>query len=82
LTIRPGTNDIGQLMRKSLMAFAPGIIGHICTIIIQDGLFPATIFETMQMDLYTRSMQATDLVKEIENSPVIHGVGHVQANDM
>jgi len=27
-------------------------------------------------------MQETDLMKEIEHAPVIHGVGHVQANDM
>jgi hypothetical protein len=34
------------------------------------------------MDPYACSMQEPDLVKEIEDTPVIYGVRHVQANNM
>jgi hypothetical protein len=64
------------------MAFAPRIIGHIRTIIIQDGLFSAAVLKAMQMDLYACPMQVTDLVKEIEDAPIVDRVGHIQANDM
>jgi len=34
------------------------------------------------MDLYPGPVQEPDLVKEIEDASVIHGVWHIQANNM
>jgi hypothetical protein len=64
------------------MPFAAGIVMDLHTIIIQFGLFPPSIFETMQMDLYALPVKGYDLVKKIKNTPVIHRVGHIQANNM
>ena len=43
---------------------------------------PSAVFKTMQMDLYSFGMQRFELVKNINSSPVIGRVGHVEGNYM
>ena len=64
------------------MAFTTGIIMHFFAIFVEHGLFPAAIFEAMEMDLYAGVVQEPDLVKQVEDATVIDGIWHVQTNDM
>ena len=82
LAVGPGTNDIGQPMREPFMPFMPGIVMHFHAIFVEHGLGSPSVFETVQMDLYASARKQPYLMKEVENAPIIHGIRHIQANDM
>ena len=69
-------------MGKALMAFMAGIIINFDTIVLQDGLRSPSVFETVQMDLYTCRMKEFHLMKKVEHPPVINRVWHVKTHDM
>jgi len=77
-----GADDVGQTMGESLMAFAARVIVDLDTIFFQYGLGTAAILKTVQMDLYSGPGERPDLMEQVDNSPVIHRVRHVQAHDM
>jgi hypothetical protein len=82
LAVRSGTDDIGEAMGKTFMSFMPGIIVHLNTIFIQYRLMSPAIFKAMQMDLYPGIKEGPKFMEQVEDSPVIHRVRHVQAHDM
>jgi hypothetical protein len=82
LIIRPGTNDIGQLIGKALVAFMTLVIVYLYAIVIEDRLFSPTVFKTVQMNLYSCGTQQPDLMEQIEYAPVIYRERHIQAHDM
>ncbi len=77
-----GADDIGKLVRESLMTFVARIINNLHTIIVQGNLLSAAVFETMQMNFYADFVKGLDLMEKIEDPAIIHRVGHVQANNM
>ena len=82
LPVRPGTYDIRKTMGKALVSFVAAIITHLFAVFIEDGLSPATVLETMQMDPDPRFVQGPDLMEQIKDSPIVHRVGDIQADDM
>jgi hypothetical protein len=81
-SIGPGTDNIGQLVAETLMAFFPGVVSNFSTIVIQFLLPAPSIFETVQMDGYSFLMHGLDLIKKIKNAPVIWREGDIMTNDM
>jgi hypothetical protein len=79
---RARADDIGQAMGEALMPFVTRIIVHFHAILVEDGLRLPAVFEAMKVDLDTRIEKGADLMEQIENTAVIHGVWHVQAHDM
>jgi hypothetical protein len=69
-------------MGKTLMPLMAGVIVDFHAIFIENGLTPPAVFEAMQMDLYTGIKKGTNFMEQVENSPIIYRVRHVQAHDM
>jgi hypothetical protein len=82
LTVGAGANDIGQPVRESLMAFVAGVVVDLYAVFFQYRLRAAAVFKAVQMDLYAGVKERPDLMEQVEDSPVIYGVRHVQAHDM
>jgi len=82
LAVGTGADDIGQPVRESLMAFVARVVVDLDAIFFQHGLWAAAVFKTVQMDLYAGVEERPDLMEQVEDSPVIHRVRHVQAHDM
>jgi hypothetical protein len=82
LAIRPGTYDVWQLIGKALVALMSLVIVYLYAVVIENGLFTPAILKTVQMYLYSRGMQQSDLMEQVENAPVIYRVWHVQAHNM
>ena len=62
------------------MPFMTLIVVNLYTIFIEDRLLTAAVFKTMKMQLYTRAVQQSDLMEQVEYAPVINGIWHVQAH--
>jgi hypothetical protein len=82
LPVRPGTYNIRKTMGKAFVSFVAAIIMHLFTVFVEDGLSPATVLETMQMYPDPRVVQRPDLMEQIKDSPIVHRVGDIQADDM
>jgi len=82
LTIGAGADNIGQPVRESLMAFVAGVVVDLDAVFFQYRLWAAAVFKAMQMDLYAGGKERPDLMEQVEDSPVIYRVRHVQAHDM
>jgi hypothetical protein len=82
LTIRSRTNDVRQLMGKPFMSFMARIIVDLDAIVVQYRLLTPSILETVQVDADTGCMEPSDLMKQIKDAAVIHGVGYIQAYNM
>ena len=64
------------------MPFVTGVIAYFFAVFVQHGLRPPSILETMEMHLYAGIVERSDLMEQIEDTPVVNGVGNVQTDDM
>jgi len=55
---------------------------HFDAILVEYGLRSPAVFETMQVYPDARAGKQPYLMKEVEDAPIIHRPGHIQAHDM
>jgi hypothetical protein len=78
----PAEGNIGQQADRGNDPGLAGIIMNLFTKFQELRCRIPVVFETMQPDLHTGSMQRTDLVKDIDHSPVIGRPGNIEGDDM
>ena len=64
------------------MSFVPAIIMHFFAVFVEHGLRPAPILEAVQMHPDPRLVERPDLMEQIEDSPIVNGIGDIEADDM
>jgi hypothetical protein len=82
LFARAGADDIGQFVREAFVPFVAFVIVDLYAIVIENGLAAATVFEAVQVDLYSGAVQTADLVKQVEDASVVYRIWDVQTHDM
>jgi hypothetical protein len=52
---------------------------HLGAILVQHRLSATTVFKAVEVNVYPGLVQSLDFVKQVENTPIIHWVGYIQA---